>query len=393
MLNAAQQPEDMRKRVVEGKRISESQEQLSTPKAVKAEAAKSQGLPPIDWKAQELAPHEPLPLKHPDPRSWRDHHPLPEADVVVMTWTADEWAALHYVFGNGPTPLGDDKEDDKWRDDWRPYRRDFWQVYQTLYLRRLISGSRNTSLGAPALDRKVMGWGSYRLVTVNDKKVLLFKSALHINQDGEGLPLVPLCRQIIEDCKPKLILSVGTSGGVDPRDGLGDTVVTNSARFRLAQEFGSARFNDQTFMSTWVPPEGKIEVATKLLMPVPEATVSAPTAHYGGATIAAHPHQPAIKLVSSPILTTDFFEYGTTANKLHHQGCCVEMDDAVVAMVAKDKGVEFGFLRNISDPVITGHEADFPRELQTAWAVVTYKTRGLYTSYNSAIATWAMIAA
>lgn len=384
-------PDDLRKRVEQAKFLAETPEQLSTEAAIEGKGG-PQGLPVLDWDAAGLSAARPVRLEHDGAAA--DHLPLPRADVVVMTWTTDEWAALHYVFGNGPNPLTDDKDDKAWRDGWRPYRREFWQVYQSLYLRRLIASARNALPGAPALDRDVMGWGSYRLVKVRDKKVLLFKSALHLNQDGEGLPLLRLVNQIIDDCEPSLILSVGTSGGVRVEDGLGDTVVTPSARFRLGQEFGSADFNGQTFTSEWQPPQGLVEKAESLLMPVAEARVSAPTAHYGGAEILPLQHTPKIKVVTDkPILTTDFFEYGTTANKLGEDGCCVEMDDAVIAMVAQKRGKAFGFLRNISDPVITGHIQDhFPRELQTGWALLTYQTRGLYTSYNGAIATWAMIA-
>ena len=68
------------------------------------------------------------------------------------------------------------------------------------------------------------------------------------------------------------------------------------------------------------------------------------------------------------------------------------MDDAVIAKVIEENKsrTKYGFVRNISDPVINGA---LPRGLQTAWAVVTYQTKGLFTSYNGALATWAMIAA
>jgi nucleoside phosphorylase len=130
------------------------------------------------------------------------------------------------------------------------------------------------------------------------------------------------------------------------------------------------------------------------LIGVEEYDVLPPTAHYpAGTTIRAQaPRGPQIHLLpGTPILTTDFFEYGTTTNGLDREGCCVEMDDAVIAMACEQfkPNLRYGFLRNVSDPVVNGN---LPRELQTAWAVVTYQMKGLYTSYNSAIGTWAMIA-
>ena len=64
------------------------------------------------------------------------------------------------------------------------------------------------------------------------------------------------------------------------------------------------------------------------------------------------------------------------------------MDDAVIGMVCEHK-TPFGFVRNVSDPVING---DPPCPVQEAWAKYIYQQRGLYTSYNGALATWAAIA-
>ena len=39
-----------------------------------------------------------------------------------------------------------------------------------------------------------------------------------------------------------------------------------------------------------------------------------------------------------PILTTDYFEYGTTANRLDHEGAAVEMGDAALGLACSDVG-------------------------------------------------------
>lgn len=62
-----------------------------------------------------------------------------------------------------------------------------------------------------------------------------------------------LIEKIIEDCSPDLILSVGTSGGVDPEDRLGDVIVSNSALFILGEEFADASFNRMKYISQWTP--------------------------------------------------------------------------------------------------------------------------------------------
>lgn len=346
------------------------------------------GLPRIDWSLAGRPELEPEAVPLPEPR---DHDPLPEADVVVMTWTSAEWDALHYVFTNELGPLPQDPGDNAtWRATWRPYRRDFYLAFQPLWARRLISAASNTSLGAPSLSRGNVRWGSYAMASVGSKRVLLFKSELHLNQDGESLPLRQLVRQIVEETKPELLLSVGTAGGVETTQVLGDAIVANSAMFRLGQEFESASFNGRTYRSSWEPPIGLIEGANRLLAPVGEFDVLPPTSSFpNGTVLKATQDRPSIKVSNKPILTTDFFEFGTTHNGLDEIGCAVEMGDAVIAMEGQALGMPYGFVRNVSDPVITG---DLAPPLQVAWAVVTYQRLGLLTSFNSAIGTWAMIA-
>lgn len=380
-------------------RSDQGVEQSAAIEAPRQPGAGPRGLPIVDWTATGEPGLAPQVLQFPRPKpgqpgGWLHSDPLPKADVVVMTWTSAEWDALHYVFSDRLSPLPNNPDrNGVWRAEWYPYRRDFYTIYQALWTRRLVSAARNRPGGAPALGDEQ--WGSFALVSVGSKKVLLFKSDLHINQDGESIPLEQLIKQIVEDCNPDLLLSVGTAGGVRPTDVLGDVVVTNAARFRLGDEFESARYNGTTYVcGTWTPPSRYAQAAGRLLIPVAESDALPPTAHYPAGTVirALPPRGPQIHLLpNTPILTTDFFEYGTTTNGLDREGCCVEMDDAVVARVCSgiNPQQKYGFLRNVSDPVINGL---LPRELQTAWAVMTYQLKGLYTSYNSAIATWAMIA-
>jgi hypothetical protein len=94
-------------------------------------------------------------------------------------------------------------------------------------------------------------------------------------------------------------------------------------------------------------------------------------------------------VTGQPIITTDTFLFGTTTNHLERLGCAIEMDDAVVGMICAPRSVDFGFIRSISDPVINGY---LPWDLQRTWAGYIYEECGLYTSFNSALATWAVIA-
>ena len=99
-----------------------------------------------------------------------------------------------------------------------------------------------------------------------------------------------------------------------------------------------------------------------------------------------------------PMLTTDYFEFGTSANGLDQIGCGVEMGDAVFGLVAEGLGAtgpKWLVVRNASDPQINGDLPTGPPsalDMQAHWAVWYYEAFGYWTSVNSAIATWALIA-
>jgi hypothetical protein len=108
------------------------------------------------------------------------------------------------------------------------------------------------------------------------------------------------------------------------------------------------------------------------------------------------------------MLTTDFFEFGTSSNGLEQEGCGVEMGDAVLGMVVEEMKAagaahtpEWLVIRNASDPQINGNLPDrsnteIPQrmrralDMQAHWAVWYYESYGYWTSVNSAIAVWAM---
>jgi hypothetical protein len=101
-----------------------------------------------------------------------------------------------------------------------------------------------------------------------------------------------------------------------------------------------------------------------------------------------------------PILTTDYFEYGTSTNHLEKEGCAVEMGDAVLGLAIEERKAAGKFtpnwavVRNCSDPQINGLLRDAPKKesLQVLWAVYYYSSFGYWTSIMSALATWGIIA-
>ena len=65
------------------------------------------------------------------------------------------------------------------------------------------------------------------------------------------------------------------------------------------------------------------------------------------------------------------------------------MDDAVIGEACKGTATQFGFVRNVSDPV---QNAALPATVQGNWGSAVYDAYGFYTSYNGALAAWAMLA-
>ncbi len=319
--------------------------------------------------------------------------PLPPADVLVITWTVAEQDALADVF----TP--------EWgRRAWYPYARGFEERYAPLI-----------RAGAPSLNPRVRRLGSWFPSAIGGRSVVCFKSELHLNQDGKPtgdgtatLPVKDMLHQLVAEVQPEVVLTVGTSGGVYGEHDLGDVVVTRGAKFRLSDEFRNEAFNQRTYVSEWEIPTRYFADAERLMDGFADRLVEPP---FGPPTkrypldrllVAEPPNVPDIKLDGvdmpefHPILTTDFFEFGTSANKLELEGCAVEMGDAVLGLVCEElpEPPKWAVVRNLSDPQIN---ADLPTgrgklNMQTLWAVWYYEAFGYWTSVMGALATWAIVA-
>jgi len=354
-----------------------------------------EGLPPTATLTADLGidfPDGLAPLPQPPAKVPTPGQALPPADVLVVTWTVDEQDALADVFTPG-------------------HGRKTWYRYDRNFSERYASKIRPH---APAQMAKRLG--SWLPTKIGAQNVLCFKSELHLNQDGirtgDGtatLPVADLFRQLIAEVKPKVLLTIGTSGGVFPEHNLGDVVVTRAARFRLNDEFKKEPFAGQTFISSWTIPTSRFDDAQTLMARyaarLAEPAFAPPTKQFPFAT-------PPIKRQASqgpriwlegrdlpkdhPILTTDYFEFGTSANHLQQHGCAVEMGDAVLGMVVAQmpQPPDWAVVRNLSDPVINGDlpTGPGPRNMQTHWAVWYYETYGYWTSVTGALAAWAIIA-
>jgi nucleoside phosphorylase len=316
---------------------------------------------------------------------------LPRADVVLITWTVDELAGLARVLTPGADPA-----------TWQRYDRHFDSVYKA-----------QLRAHAPAANSGRLG--SYQLTKIGPHDVLCMKSELHLNQDGKPtgqgtatLPVKTFFQQVIEETKARLVLSVGTAGSVFDDFGLGDVIVTRAAKFKLSQEFRNEPFNGHTYTSDWPLPTGRLGEAEALMagfadeLALPAVGAPAPGYPLDGELLAPPTPQPKIRLdgrdmpAFHPILTTDYFEYGTTVNRLDHEGAGVEMGDAALGLACSelDDPPHWGIVRNMSDPVINGAlpAKEFHLNEQTTWAVGFYTAYGKWTSVIGALATWGIVA-
>ena len=317
--------------------------------------------------------------------------PLPTADALVITWTAAEWRALADVL----TPGVDGPQ------RWYRYARGFES-----YLPMIRAG-------APA--RFARRLGAYHPTRIGSRNVLCFKSELHLNQDGvrtgDGtatLPVADLMRQLIAEVRPKLVVTTGTCGATFPDHQLGDVVVTRGAAFRLEQEFRNEPYARAAYQSSHRLKRKHLTDAREIMGTfadrLDEPDFGPPTPRYGwtGDLLPGPTNQPDMKIDgdnmarSHPILSADWFLFGTTTNGLEADGCGVEMGDAVIGMVCEELGddaPDWLVVRNLSNPAIDGRLPRGPiADVQGLWSGFYYDTYGYWTSVNGSIACWAFVA-
>jgi nucleoside phosphorylase len=292
----------------------------------------------------------------------RSGAPLPQADVLVVTWTVDEGHALSRVL----TPGKDS------RNDYRPYTHNFARL------------SRKMRNGCPALLAKRLG--TYWKTAIGKTSVVVFKSDSHMSQDGPQLPNRDVWQQIIAEVRPKLVLTTGTAGGIGKQFQVGDVIVSPIVRFDCLTKFKNKPFHKTHFTSaaanrTYFAATGALFKANAAQLPKdntrPPKIVNVPTTAIG-----------------SSVVTTDFFGFDTSDNRYHLQGLgdVSEMGDAVLGLVCSrlPHPPRWLAVRNVSDPQI---KAVGTIKEQTTLAAQIYKGFGRWSSVCSAITCWALIAA
>lgn len=306
---------------------------------------------------------------------------LPQASAVVISWTEAEWAAMNQVFcvGSAPMPYSA-RTRSSWK-GWERYAENMPHISQWSY------------------------WGETCLVEIGGKPVLLFKSNTHLDHPGAQY-LEELIQRFIADVKPQVILSVGTAGGANPKDHIG-TVRAVSAGTLF--DSNQAPKSWPQYKCTWKCETAVLSDANfkKLLFPVPTKISDLQTLcskfnaqyktnytleqldpdklNYGDAV----PQIDDRTGGGASLLTTASFSepIGTTAGT-YKNFAAIEMDDAIIGKACAASHTPFGFVRNISDPV---QNAALPSG-DNKWGGAIYDVYGFYTSYNGALAAWAMLA-
>ena len=148
--------------------------QFSLPQAIIASAAARS---PIPWPAGQAPKPSPLSTAP------QEDAPLPQFDYLVVTWTVAEAKCLADTLTPGYAS----------KTAWYDYAHNFTTQFLPL-LRR----------GAPA--REANRLGSWFPTQIGNKRVMCFKSELHLSQDGPKMPIAALWQQLIAEVKPKLVI-------------------------------------------------------------------------------------------------------------------------------------------------------------------------------------------
>lgn len=324
-----------------------------------ADVTLPRGISQIPWPAGLAPTVVTLPAK-PAPED-----ALPQAEVLVVTWTVAEAKALADVLAPGHVSTS-----------WYPYRRRFDEYYKA-----------RIRPGAPALASDRLA--SYALVTIGARRVLCMKSELHLSQDGKQLPVLDLWKQIIAEARPQLVITTGTAGAVGSDIALGDVVVSKRARFDCQKLFANAPFANAHYTGAGTGTSSSFALAERSLIPVNANRL--PPARRTPRIVHGRPGEPI------EVVTTDFFAFDDTTDTYGLRrdapaAAAVEMGDAVLAMACgqlTSDAPDWTIVRNASDPQIDG-SLSMPDQIREAAS--TYERYGYWTSVGSAIATWCLIA-
>lgn len=254
------------------------------------------------------------------------------------------------------------------------------------YTHNFATISKKMRRGCPAIEAGRLG--TYWTTTIGDKSVVVFKSDSHMSQDGPELPNIDVWRQIIQEVRPKLVITTGTAGGIGKEFEVGDVIVSSVVRFDCTSKFKKEPFAQQHFTSS--PAKATHFAAARTLFKANAAQLPKDNTRLPKIV------RVAPRALDSSVVTTDFFGFDTSDNhfKLQGLGDVSEMGDAVLGLVVSEMSASaprWLAIRNVSDPQIKADGLTIRQ--QSAMAAQIYKGFGRWSSVCSAISCWASIVA
>jgi nucleoside phosphorylase len=317
----------------------------------------------VPWPAG-LAPKA-APLPKP-PAATEDLTKFKGYDAIVVTWTSAEAAALAAMF----TP-------DYLPSQWYEYRHDV-----ASYIPLVTGGDAPFNDNAPGMARYYHSLGLYFPCTIGSRRVLLFKSGLHLDYDGPATPVRKLMQQLVAEVKPKVFITTGTGGGIGTEVVLGDVVIAGTTRFDCTTQFAKQPFANSAFETT----------------PLPSSALSLLTPDLLRVNAAKVPNARTVPKIwsgeTATIVTTDFFGFDDSTDyyKLQGKGQVCDMGDAMVGdALSTEAGLSWFAIRNASDPQIPDPTGNIQAAKKTAGQI--YMEYGAFTTAASAIAAWATVTA
>jgi hypothetical protein len=317
---------------------------------------------PVPWPGG-TEPVTTPPGHDPDPAA-----KLPDADVLVVTWTVAEARALATLFTPGVQ-----------LEDWFKYDRNLAEFIP------LVTGPK-APFNSPQSKLYYHHLGLYYPCRIGQAKVLCFKSGLHFAYDGPAVPVGKLWAQIIDDTKAKLVITTGTGGGIGANIKLGDVIIASDTVFDCTTKFKDAPFAHSSYKTSHLPNNSVGAVSKAMLKPNGDMLP--------GGYVPKLFHPGSATLSSPKIVTTDFFAYDDTNNSsgLQQLGNVCDMGDAVLGNVMEGhpNPPTWVAIRNASDPQMDG---SLPKEERNRMAAQIYQQYGPFTTAGSVVATWGIIRA
>jgi hypothetical protein len=311
----------------------------------------------------------PTPVTPSNPAAPQD--PLPKADVLLVTWTTAEAEALATLF----TPSVSLAE-------WFDYRHNVDTFIPK------VTGQKAPFNGTAPRYRHSLGL--YYATELVGKKVLCFKSGLHMDYDGPAVPLIDLWKQIIDETNASLVITTGTGGGIGTNILLRDVVIAGQTVFNCTKQFKNKPFNSASFTTSPLSTAPDQRLTPEMLKPNADKLI--------GSKVPLHPDGlPKLFFANSEIpnpkiVSTDRFAFDNTTNTegLQDLGNVCDMGDATLGLFLSThpNPPKWVAIRNASDPQIDGSLS--PTE-QGKVAGAIYRHYGPFTTAASVLACWSVI--